>query len=127
MRGFFEKKPLKLPKKLSNFLFVPCVPSLFYGKKYPQNRAPTPSFGTFSFYTTFPMMVQQNVSHEVWSNRWGRLRRGKSAEDVHEFIHGRSELFPFLVALFGYFLLLLAESNIKRTESNIIKKSAEGM
>jgi len=46
-RGFFEKKPLALPKKLSNNYFLPCVPFLFYGYLVPQNRAPTPGFEPF--------------------------------------------------------------------------------
>jgi len=31
MRGFFEKKPLKLPKKLSDIFIGACASIIFYG------------------------------------------------------------------------------------------------
>ena len=43
------KKAPHTPKKLSNIIFIPCVPFLFYGSFRPQNRAPTPSLGAIGF------------------------------------------------------------------------------
>ena len=58
MRGFFEKKPLKLPKKLSNIIFVPCVPYLFYGRHCPAHWAPTPNARAFCFWQHGDSLVE---------------------------------------------------------------------